>query len=216
MGPAPAFSGVPTAGRRGGVDLAEIFLFPVRALAMVFRAKHLEALDRAASSGELTLPDSPSQPGAFPAWLAALRQHDWVVYAKPPFAGPEQVLQYLGRYTHRVALSNERLVDLLDRLTAASQEWITPAVTFRDTLGHFRDLPGFRHMRVSLTHGPESITVSDIVRPAMPDGRRLDEYASELCDQLGRFVAATIRLAPSVNEQSLEPWDRAARYLHES
>ena len=126
------------------------------------------------------------------------------------------MLQYLGRYTHRVALSNERLVDLLDRLTAASQEWITPAVTFRDTLGHFRDLPGFRHMRVSLTHGPESITVSDIVRPAMPDGRRLDEYASELCDQLGRFVAATIRLAPSVNEQSLEPWDRAARYLHES
>ena len=110
--PAPALSGAPTAGRRGGVDLAEIFLFPVRALAMVFRAKHLEALDRAASSGELTLPDSLPQPGAFPAWLAALRQHGWVVYAKPPFAGPGQVLQYLGRYTHRVALSNERLGDL--------------------------------------------------------------------------------------------------------
>jgi hypothetical protein len=88
------------------------FLFPVRALAMVFRAKYLEALDRAATAGKLTLPDSLSAPDAFPAWLASLRQQDWVVYAKPPFAGPEQVLQYLGRYTHRVALSNERLVDL--------------------------------------------------------------------------------------------------------
>ena len=126
MRPAPALSGAPTPGRRGGVDLAEIFLFPVRALAMVFRAKHLEALDRAASSGELTLPDSPSQPGAFPAWLAALRQHDWVVYAKPPFAGPEQVLQYLGRYTHRVALSNERLVDLQAGTAPASRSWPCP------------------------------------------------------------------------------------------
>jgi len=88
------------------------FLFPVRALAMVFRAKYLEALDRAATAGTLALPDVLSAPGAFPAWLASLRQQDWVVYAKPPFAGPEQVLQYLGRYTHRVALSNERLVDL--------------------------------------------------------------------------------------------------------
>jgi hypothetical protein len=79
---------------------------------MVFRAKYLEALDRAATAGKLTLPDSLSAPDAFPAWLASLRQQDWVVYAKPPFAGPEQVLQYLGRYTHRVALSNERLVDL--------------------------------------------------------------------------------------------------------
>ena len=88
------------------------FLFPVRALAQVFRAKYLEALERAATAGTLALPDALAAPGTFHAWLASLRQHDWVVYAKPPFAGPEQVLQYLGRYTHRVALSNERLVDL--------------------------------------------------------------------------------------------------------
>lgn len=88
------------------------FLFPVRALAMVFRAKYLEALARAATAGTLALPDVLSAPGAFHVWLTSLRQQDWVVYANPPFAGPEQVLQYLGRYTHRVALSNERLVDL--------------------------------------------------------------------------------------------------------
>jgi hypothetical protein len=53
-----------------------------------------------------------AEPQAFGAFLATLRAHDWVVYAKPPFAGPTQVLEYLGRYTHRVAISNDRLVSL--------------------------------------------------------------------------------------------------------
>jgi Putative transposase len=51
-----------------------------------------------------------AEPAAFGQFLATLRAHDWVVYAKPPFAGPAQVLEYLGRYTHRVAISNDRLV----------------------------------------------------------------------------------------------------------
>ncbi len=51
---------------------------------------------------------------AFTAWLAALRQQAWVVDCKPPFAGPEHVLAYLGRYTHRVALSNDRLLAVAD------------------------------------------------------------------------------------------------------
>mgnify|MGYP001610871456 FL=1 len=51
-----------------------------------------------------------AEPAAFPAFLATLRTQDWVVYAKPPFGGPGQVLEYLGRYTHRVAISNDRLV----------------------------------------------------------------------------------------------------------
>ena len=105
--------GEPTDGSRW-IPAKPRFLFPVRALAQVFRAKYLEALDHAAAAGTLALPDSLSAPDAFPAWLASLRQQAWVVYAKPPFAGPEQVLQYLGRYTHRVALSNDRLVDLQD------------------------------------------------------------------------------------------------------
>jgi len=71
------------------------FLFPVKALSAVFRGKFLAAL------GKL-----PAQP----TLLAALRAKPWVVYAKRPFAGPEQVLQYLGRYTHRTAISNDRLV----------------------------------------------------------------------------------------------------------
>ena len=80
------------------------FLFPVRALAKVFRGKFLEGL-RALRARE-EIPDE----GSLPALLARLRQKDWVVYAKPPFAGPESVLRYLGRYTHRVAISNRRIV----------------------------------------------------------------------------------------------------------
>ena len=55
-----------------------------------------------------------ADPAAFQAFVGALRAPDWVVYAKPPFAGPAQVLEYLGRYTHRVAISNDRLLNMAD------------------------------------------------------------------------------------------------------
>ena len=89
------------------------FLFPVRALSLVFRAKYLEALQGAFETGQLdfageTLP--LAIPSVFGTLLTTLRTKDWVVYAKRPFGGPEQVLAYLGRYTHRTAISNERLL----------------------------------------------------------------------------------------------------------
>lgn len=89
------------------------FLFPVRALSQVFRGKYLDALHRAFEQGELrfagqTTPLAP--PKAFARLLAKLRAEDWVVYSKRPFAGPAQVVAYLGRYTHRIAISNERLL----------------------------------------------------------------------------------------------------------
>jgi hypothetical protein len=86
------------------------FLFPVRALSRVFRGKFIAALADGLNTGELRLP-----PGQAPdALLAELARQDWVVYAKPPFAGPAQVLAYLGRYTHRTAIGNQRLVELED------------------------------------------------------------------------------------------------------
>lgn len=91
------------------------FLFPVRALSKLFRGTYLAALRRAFEAGQLHLTGSLAplaDPAAFTAWLAGLRRQPWVVYCKPPFAGPEQVLASLGRYTHRVAISNERLVGL--------------------------------------------------------------------------------------------------------
>jgi hypothetical protein len=82
-------------------------------LRRVFRGKFVAALRQAFRDhqlvfhGNLTL---LAQPRTFAAWLRPLFRKDWVVYSKPPFGGPEYVLQYLGRYTHRVAISNHRLV----------------------------------------------------------------------------------------------------------
>lgn len=89
------------------------FLFPVKALSVVFRAKFLEALAHALGHGRLALSQGAAllgEPRAQRSLLADLRRKSWVVYAKRPFAGPEQVLDYLGRYTHRTAIGNERLV----------------------------------------------------------------------------------------------------------
>ena len=88
------------------------FFLPVRVLSRVYRGKFLAGLRALHTAGKLTLPGALAEPTAFTAWLSPWYAKDWVVYAKPPFGGPEQVLKYLARYTHRVALSNHRLVKL--------------------------------------------------------------------------------------------------------
>jgi Putative transposase len=90
---------------------------PVRVLSRLFRRLFLEALDQAFRQGRLQFfsPLEPLRdPSAFDRHLAQLRKTEWVVYAKPPWGGPQQVLEYLGRYTHRVAISNQRLLALQD------------------------------------------------------------------------------------------------------
>jgi Putative transposase/Transposase zinc-binding domain len=91
------------------------FLLPVRVLSSLFQRLFLEALQTAFDSGQLQFfhsLESLRQPMAFARHLAKAEAHDWVVYAKRPFAGPQQVLDYVGRYTHRVAISNNRLLDI--------------------------------------------------------------------------------------------------------
>ncbi|MGH8701378.1 MAG: IS91 family transposase [Burkholderiales bacterium] len=91
------------------------FLFPVKALSQVFRGKFLAALQRAFDAGALALAGSTAtlaNARERAALFAALRAQSWVLYAKRPFTGPEAVLQYLSRYTHRIALTNNRLVSL--------------------------------------------------------------------------------------------------------
>jgi Putative transposase/Transposase zinc-binding domain len=93
------------------------FFLPLRVLSRVFRGKFVAGLQQAFQSGRLQFHGklAPlSQPKTFAAWLRPLFRKDWVVYAKPPFGGPEYVLQYLGRYTHRVAISNHRLVSFAE------------------------------------------------------------------------------------------------------
>lgn len=89
------------------------FFLPVRVLSRLFRRLFLEALQAAFSLGQLQFHgERAALRGSFPQLLAELGNVEWVVYAKPPFGGPQQVIEYLGRYTHRVALSNQRLVEI--------------------------------------------------------------------------------------------------------
>jgi hypothetical protein len=93
------------------------FFLPVKVLGRVFRGKFVAALKRAFRDGQLHFYGSLqplAQQKTFSSWLRTLFRKDWVVYSKRPFGGPEHVLRYLGRYTHRVAISNHRLVSFAD------------------------------------------------------------------------------------------------------
>ncbi len=93
------------------------YFLPKGVLREIFRGKFVDALEQAFQNGHLRFEGDLkllAQPKIFAAWLRPLYRKDWVVYLKRPFGGPEYVLHYLGRYTHRVAISNHRLVSLTD------------------------------------------------------------------------------------------------------
>ncbi|MDA8159110.1 MAG: IS91 family transposase [Desulfobacteraceae bacterium] len=93
------------------------FLFPVRAMSKVFRGKFIAGLSQLLAEDALELPGEMAQlrhPVPFEAYKRRLHDEEWVVYAKPPFGGPADVLSYIGRYTHRVAISNHRLKGMED------------------------------------------------------------------------------------------------------
>jgi hypothetical protein len=100
------------------------FFLPVRALSRLFRRLFLDELHAAFAASELGFFGelaALARPAAFARRLRDLRRVEWVVYAKPPFGGPEQVLAYLGRYAHRVAIANSRLVGVAD--TGVAFRW---------------------------------------------------------------------------------------------
>lgn len=99
------------------VACRENFFLPVKVLSSLFRGKFLALLDGAARRGELRFGGSTAalaDPKVWAAFLGQMRRKAWVVYAKPPFGSPEQVLKYLARYTHRVAISDQRIVSVTD------------------------------------------------------------------------------------------------------
>ncbi len=93
------------------------FLFPVKALSLVFRGKFLDLLQRTLDQRKLKLPGEMAC-GEEKKKFQALQKKNWVVYAKKPFGSPETVLDYLGRYTHRVALSNNRILSVHNQQVA--------------------------------------------------------------------------------------------------
>ena len=123
------------------------FFLPVRVLSRVFRGKYLARLRQAYRRGELSFHGDLARhasPAAFEAWLKQSYLTDWVVYAKPPFGGAEQVLKYLARYTHRVAISNDRLLSMEgDQVTfrwkdyARGQRWRTMTLAATEFIRRF-------------------------------------------------------------------------------
>jgi hypothetical protein len=110
-------SGGPSLDGKRWVACRKDFFLPVRVLSRLFRRLFLAGLRNAFETDSLVFCGDLAklgQPAAFARRLDALRRLDWVVYAKPPFGGPKQVLAYLGRYTHRVAIANSRLLSLAD------------------------------------------------------------------------------------------------------
>ena len=99
------------------IHARENYFLPKKVLRKVFRGKFVNALKEAFQNGQLNFHADLkllANPKTFAAWLRPLFRGNWVVYLKPPLGGPEYVLQYLGRYTHRVAISNHRLVSFAD------------------------------------------------------------------------------------------------------
>jgi hypothetical protein len=99
------------------IHAQENYFLPKKVLRKVFRGKFVEALKLAFHDGQLNFQANLkllADPKTFAAWLRTLFRDNWVVYLKPPFGGPAYVLHYLGRYTHRVAISNHRLVSFAD------------------------------------------------------------------------------------------------------
>jgi hypothetical protein len=93
------------------------FLFPVHGLSKMFRAKYLDGLAALLAHGQLDIPPQRSELADADTrrrWLRSCRKKPWVVYAQAPFAGPRKLLDYLGRYTHRVAISNHRILSCDD------------------------------------------------------------------------------------------------------
>jgi hypothetical protein len=176
------------------------FFLPVRVLSRVFRGKFLDGLNRLFEQGKLLLPgglQTLTEPGARAVWWKALYARDWVVYSKRPFGGPEQVLKYLARYTHRVAISNSRLERLGDgRVTFRYKDYADGTCTKRLTLDAAEFLRRFvQHV---LPQGFVKIRHYGLLANAQREGRLT------VCRRL-LLVAAVAAAVPSADTVPIEP-----------
>jgi hypothetical protein len=174
------------------------FLFPVRVMGTLFRGKMLAALEHASASGLIDLGGIDRQ---------ALRRKAWIVYAKRPFGGPEQVIRYLGRYTHRVGISNQRLVSMDERgVTFRTKDGKSVTITPVDMLARFVEHvlpPGFVKIRHFGLHAASHATTKlELARrrldPAAPPRPRIDDVP-DTPELLLRLMGIDLRLCPACN-----------------
>jgi hypothetical protein len=184
------------------------FFLPVRVLSRFFRRRFIELLEQAYSRGELEFFSALAElreRAAFSRYIGPLQKQEWVVYAKPPFAGPEQVLDYVGRYTHRVAISNNRLLDIENghvsfrwkdyrdgnaqkTMTVAANEFIRRFLLHVLPQGFHRiryyGFLGARHREQNLTHCRELLQMT-------PLEQQQSEAQEESSDYRAQYEALT-------------------------
>ncbi len=181
--------------RRRAPDGYPGFFLPVRVLSRLFRRLFLEGLSALHRAGKLAFFGDLAHladPDAFTAWLAPLRNAEWVVYAKPPFGGPEAVLAYLSRYTHRVAISNRRLL---------SADAKTVAFRWKD----YRIKRGDRMKVMRLTTGE---FIGRFLIHVLPDGfHRIRHYGLLASGTRKRNVETIRRLLGTAPKASTEATD---------
>lgn len=163
------------------IDARRKFLFPVGVMGMLFRGKFVAALQRLHRHGQLDLGDAPDPDRALSELRAKLFSNEWVVYAKRPFAGSQQVFSYLGRYTHRVAISNHRILAVTDdAVTIATRNGNTATMKPQQFIHRFLQhvLPGgfmkIRHY---------GLWASGNVQTKLADARRLLEQHETRLDE---------------------------------
>lgn len=196
------------------------FLFPVRALAKVFRARFLAGMERAYRQGELRLEGTCAalaDPKVFSEFIGRLYGPRWHVYSKTPFGGAAHVFEYLGRYTHRVGISNQRLVRLDEHgvcfRTRGDNTTILPGPEFiRRFLQHV--LPaGFVKIRHFALYASGHVAgrlrlARDLLAPAtpapeLPAGDAPDTpIQSEWTEQLRQLTGLDVTLCPRCGEQA--------------
>jgi hypothetical protein len=201
------------------------FLFPVKVLSTLFRRLFLEALEKAYAAGKLQFfgdIHSLVDPQAFTRYLAPLRHSKWVVYAKAPFGGPQHVLEYLGRYTHRVAISNRRLLTLEnDQVSFAWKDYrdrnqskimTLPADEFIRRFLQHAVPPGFQRIRyygfLANCHRSAKLalcrqllaTAASLLLPQLADCRdllaALTPIDLRLCPQCGTGILSRVSFLP--------------------
>ena len=194
------------------------FFLPVQVLSCYFRNRFLERLEQAFDAGQLQFfcaLEPLRERDAFQRYLAPLRTQGWVVYAKAPFAGPQQVLDYLGRYTHRVAISNHRLLDIDDgkvqflwkdyrdghrhkTMTLAAEEFIRRFLLHVLPLGFQRiryyGLLGNRHRHEHLARCRELLGMSSAPQPP-PAPNTESDYR----DRYEALTGVSLRQCPICN-----------------
>jgi hypothetical protein len=172
------------------------FLFPVRALSLVFRAKTLTALDKAHRQGAFAGFDDFRDPLAFSALMQRVARLSWNVYAKAPFKKGRHVLDYLGRYTHRVGIANSRLLSVSPhavtfRTKGTSTETVAPVVFLRRFVQHV--LPDHFH---KIRHIGLYTPASDAHAQMAPAAPRHSPPSEAWRDRLLRLTGRDLSLCP--------------------